>query len=197
MYVLARRVLLDALDALATQRGAVILVGAQAIYLHTGEGDLAVPPFTLDGDLGLDPDALRAQPKLGAMLTAAGFHRTDQPGIWGTTRPLGRTTVEVTVDLLVPDRVGGPGRRGARLGPHGNWVARKVRGLEAVLVDRAPRMIAALAPDDRRRIEVAVTGPAALLVAKLHKITEQEVKRRRTVRESVNRSVRAHPARTA
>ena len=35
VYVLARRVLLDALQALGEQRSAVVLVGAQAIYLHT------------------------------------------------------------------------------------------------------------------------------------------------------------------
>jgi hypothetical protein len=42
--VAARRVLLDALEALGTLRKAV-LVGAQAIYLHVGEGDLAVRTF--------------------------------------------------------------------------------------------------------------------------------------------------------
>jgi hypothetical protein len=38
-YVAARRVLLDALTALAPHGDAVILAGAQAIYLHT-----AAPP---------------------------------------------------------------------------------------------------------------------------------------------------------
>jgi hypothetical protein len=40
-YLLARRVLLDALDTLGPHRDAVVLVGAQAVYLHTGDGDLA------------------------------------------------------------------------------------------------------------------------------------------------------------
>jgi hypothetical protein len=35
-YVVARSVLLDALGTLGAQREAVILVGAQAVYLHTG-----------------------------------------------------------------------------------------------------------------------------------------------------------------
>ena len=35
-YVLARSVLLDALEALGEQRSALIVVGAQAVYLHTG-----------------------------------------------------------------------------------------------------------------------------------------------------------------
>ena len=36
LYVAAREVLLDALDALGEQREALILAGAQAIYIHTG-----------------------------------------------------------------------------------------------------------------------------------------------------------------
>ncbi len=36
LYALARAVLLDVLEALGDQRDAVVLVGAQAIYLHTG-----------------------------------------------------------------------------------------------------------------------------------------------------------------
>ncbi len=42
IYVAARGVLLDALDALGEQRQAVILAGAQAIYLHTGDA-IALP----------------------------------------------------------------------------------------------------------------------------------------------------------
>ena len=44
LYVRARRVLLDALEALHDQRNALILVGAQAIYLHAGDADLAIAP---------------------------------------------------------------------------------------------------------------------------------------------------------
>ena len=74
---------------------------------------------------------------------------------------------------MVPEAVGGPGRRGARLGPHGNKGRPKARGLEATLVDRQQRIIEALEVDDGRAFEVAVAGPAALLVAKLHKIAER------------------------
>jgi hypothetical protein len=42
LYVMARRVLLDALHALGTHRDAVVLVGAQAVYLRVGAGDLAL-----------------------------------------------------------------------------------------------------------------------------------------------------------
>ncbi len=58
IYVLSRRVLLDALEALGKHRQAVILVGSQAVYLHVGDADLAVAPFTTDGDLAIVPDDL-------------------------------------------------------------------------------------------------------------------------------------------
>jgi hypothetical protein len=41
-YVVARGVLLDALEALGEQRDAVVVVGAQAVYQHNGAIDLAV-----------------------------------------------------------------------------------------------------------------------------------------------------------
>ena len=41
-YVAARRVLLDALAALEDHLDNLVLVGAQAVYQHTGETDLNV-----------------------------------------------------------------------------------------------------------------------------------------------------------
>jgi hypothetical protein len=173
-YVLARRVLLDALQALGEQRSAVVLVGAQAIYLHTGDADLAVAPYTTDGDVAIDPSRLRNDPKLAQALGGAGFYAdTRHVGTWIMSRSLEGRAVEVKIDLMVPEAVGGPGRRGARLGPHGNRAARKARGLEATLVDQQRRTIEALEDEDERAFEVAVAGPAALLVAKLHKIAER------------------------
>ena len=56
LYVVARAALLDALDALGEQRDAVVLVGAQAIYVHTGDSDIAVPAFTTDDCTAFDHD---------------------------------------------------------------------------------------------------------------------------------------------
>lgn len=166
--------LLDALDALDDQRDAVILVGAQAIYLHTGDADLAVAPYTTDADLTIDPEKLKVNPRLGEVLSEAGFHADAQNvGTWITKRPFKDRHVDVKVDLMVPEAVGGPGRRGARLGEHGKSAARKAKGLEAALVDWKIKSIAALDDEDRRVLRVAVAGPAALLVAKLHKIAER------------------------
>ena len=165
-YVAARRVLLDALHALGAHRKAVVLVGAQAVYLHVGDGDLAVAPYTTDGDLAIDPRELDNEPALAAMLEAAGFALAVRPGTWSMS--------DVQIDLLVPAALGGSGRRGARLGPHGTGVARKATGLEPAVVDHAVHRIAALEPSDGRHFDVAVAGVASLLIAKLHKIAERK-----------------------
>lgn len=62
LYVVARCVLIDALEALGPHREALVVVGAQAIYLRAGEADLVVAPYTTDGDLALDPDLLAEIP---------------------------------------------------------------------------------------------------------------------------------------
>jgi hypothetical protein len=71
LYVMARQVLLDALGALGEHREAIVLVGAQAVYLRVGEADLAVAPFTTDGDLAIDPGALAKIPPLEKALTSS------------------------------------------------------------------------------------------------------------------------------
>lgn len=50
-YVAARSALLDALTALQPHLDALVLVGAQAIYVRVGDADIAVPGSTTDGDL--------------------------------------------------------------------------------------------------------------------------------------------------
>ena len=45
LYVRARA-LLDILEALSSHRNDLVLVGARAVYLHTGDSDLAVAEYT-------------------------------------------------------------------------------------------------------------------------------------------------------
>ncbi len=177
LYVMARRVLLDALDALGPHRDAIVLVGAQAVYLRVGEGDLAVAPFTTDGDLAIDPAVLAEIPPLEKALMDAGFlpKTKDSVGIWITKRP---TTAspdrEIGVDLLVPASASpGTGRRAARLSGHDSRAARIVKGLDGAIVDADVMRLPALDTADTRAFDVRVAGPAALLVAKLHKISER------------------------
>jgi hypothetical protein len=179
-YIAARRVLLDALTVLEPHGDAVILAGAQAVYLHTGAADLAIAPYTTDGDLVLDPLLLGDAPELEAGMTAAGFHLQPQPGghvepgIWLAMAFAAGEEFLVPVDLIVPEgAASGTGRRAARLGGHGARAARRAVGLEAALVDNSTMTIAALDPADERSLQARVAGPAALLVAKAHKLHDR------------------------
>jgi hypothetical protein len=177
LYVAARSVLLDALEALGQRRDAIILIGAQAIYLHTGAAELAIAEHTTDADVTIDPNLLRESPKLESALTGAGFSRGRRVGAWVTTKEVNGNPVSIELDLMVPEAVSGPGRRAARLAGHGDQVARQARGLEAALVDKDVMNICALDGADHRSFAVAVAGPAALLVSKLHKISERIAER--------------------
>lgn len=178
-YVAARRVLLDALEALGPHEAALILVGAQAVYLRAGPGSLPIAEFTTDGDLTIDPEFLSEAPPLGELMAAAGFELTQlqevpEPGIWQKEVEIDGREIVVPIDLIVPSEAAPPGgSRGARLPGHGKRAARKASGLEAALVDNEVIEIAAIEPDDRRRARLRVAGVAALLVAKTHKISDR------------------------
>jgi hypothetical protein len=154
IYVVARQVLLDALDGLGSHREAVIVVGAHAVYMRVGEADLAVAPYTTDGDLAIDPATLGETPPLEQALTQAGFlpKATDSVGVWITHRPTAENpSTEVAIDLLVPASVSpGKGRRAARLPGHDSRAARIVRGLDGVTVDADTMSVAALESSDNR-----------------------------------------------
>lgn len=179
IYVEARRALLDALFALAPHGRAVIVAGAQAVYMHTGDADLAVAPYTTDGDIALDPALLGSLPELGTAMEKAGFRldpddRQIEPGVWLTPARVAGADGLIPVDLIVPEAVADErGRRAARLDAHGDRAARKARGLEAALIDHRRMTIGALDPTDLRSIEAEVAGPAALLVAKAHKVADR------------------------
>ncbi len=166
----ARTALLDALDALRDQLDALVLIGAQAIYLWTGAADLAVAETTDDSDLAIDHRLLADDPLLEVAMTAAGFHRdpeTRHPGSWLSPQ-------NVPVDLMLPEAQSQEGgRRGARIPPHSNAAVRRAVGLEAAVVDNEPKLIRPLDPDDEREFEIKVATPAALMVAKLHKLGER------------------------
>lgn len=178
LLVAARGALLDALDALSVHTDAVIVIGAQAIYLHTGAAPVALAEATKDSDLALDTRRLAEHPLIEDAMLAAGFHlnlEDRQPGAWLNAQG-------VPVDLMVPDSLaGGSGRRGARIPPHSKHAARRAVGLEAAIIDHAPTEVRALASGDDRVHTANVAGPSALLVAKLHKLGERQGTRGRLV----------------
>ena len=145
-----------------------------------GLNDLAIAPYTTDGDLVLDPTLLGDEPELEASMSGAGFrlwepsgNRTE-PGIWVRHERIGDQDLTFPVDLIVPEAAAASGgRRGVRLGVHGNRAARRAVGLEAALLDHSAITVSALEPNDGRRIDVEVAGVAALIVAKAHKIHDR------------------------
>lgn len=163
-----RRALLDALAALRAHHDSLILVGAQAIYLYTGDHDVATATITKDSDLVVDPHRLIPDPLLQDAMTGAGFTHDlkGHQGVW--LSPDG-----FPVELLVPAGLQPGSSRGARIPPHGKRAARRVPGLEAATVDYRMMTITALDPTDDRQEQIKVAGPAALLVAKTHKIGER------------------------
>ena len=165
LYVRARNALLDAAEALAEQLDAVVLVGAQAVYLHTGDADFAATaPHTTDADFCLAPSDLSDEPLLHELLQDRGFSPGEHPGAWFS--PDG-----IPVDLMVPEALAGAGSKGARLGPHGKRVARRAKGLEGALVDRKRMEIVSLEGDDDRSVLMSVAGPAALLAIHFFRAT--------------------------
>lgn len=176
LRVRTRAALLDALAALEDQLDALIVIGAQALYFHTGDVDVAIPEETKDADIGIDQGKLQDDPRIERAIEEAGFHKDlerPQPGRW--LSPDG-----IPVDLMVPEAMAGPSgsnRRGARLPPHDNGSMRRATGLEGTIVDNANEAIRSLDPQvDGRSFTVRLAGPGALLVAKLHKIGERSAK---------------------
>src|SRR5215471_4212662 len=96
----------------------MILVGAQANYMHTGAAELAVPEYTTDADVVIDPKLLHDAPEIESALTSAGFVRGPRVGAWAIAKDLAGRSIDVEIDLMVPEAVGGPGRRAARLTGH-------------------------------------------------------------------------------
>ncbi|MCY7400229.1 MAG: hypothetical protein LH477_04590 [Nocardioides sp.] len=167
---MARTGLLDALEALESHLDALVIIGAQAVYLHTGATEIALAEFTTDGDVAIDPDLLSSDPLVEDAMRAAGFAPDPRPSAIGSwISPRG-----VPVDLMVPDAVAGAGRRGVRVPPHDPKSMRRARGIEAALTDNSKMVIRVLdRAVDPWEFEVSVAGPAALLVAKLHKIHDR------------------------
>lgn len=168
-YKLARSVLLDALEALGDHGQSVVLVGAQAVYVHAGQSELSVALMTTDSDLVLRVSVLDDAPDIAAALEGAAFARGKNPGSW-----LGKGGV--AVDLMVAPHESNVSKKGARaaaLPGHDKWVARITPGLEPALVDYAEHEIAGLDDKDRRTARLNVAGPAALIAAKLTKIFER------------------------
>jgi hypothetical protein len=168
-YELAKETLFTAVRALGAHRKSVILVGAQAIYVHTADVPLKLEPFTNDADLVLQPGLLEEHPALDKLLREAGFlpaPNIHAVGSW--VSPEG-----VQLDLMVPSSFGGSGRRSARLPNHGDATVRKTSGLHAALHDNMPFQVSRKLGAEDETYQISVAGPTSLLISKLVKFAER------------------------
>jgi hypothetical protein len=176
LFAATRHVLLNALAALGTHRGAVVLVGAQAVFLRTQTVRMPGSFFTRDADLSVDPDKLLNEPELLALMNGAGFRLLGtNPGAFAQAAKLsdGREQ-DIELDLMVAADVapGSVNRRSVTLPDHDKMALRRTPGLEATLVDNEPMVIRGLG-DDTRSYSVPVAGIPSLLIAKAVKLGER------------------------
>ncbi len=177
LFVGTRRVLMDTLETLGSHRRAVILVGAQAVYLRTQHVRLPASIFTRDADLGIDPARLDAAPELVTLLASAAIepHPNGQPGAFIRHISLsdGRD-VGIEIDLMVAAAVapGAASRRSVTLPDHGKMAFRRTPGLEASLVDSHHMTIRGVG-DDPRSFDILVAGIPALMIAKAYKLMDR------------------------
>ena len=171
--VIARRALLDALEALEAHLETLILIGAQAVYLHTNHLNLPLAPATTDADIAFDTRVLSDSPELSALLRAKGYFEATSvngnPGHWVNKDG-------VPLDLFQPNTLSGRVGKGrtAKIDPHEDGVLRIGKGLDCVLVDNSVMTIVSFEESDKRVSEMKVAGPTAMLVAKVAKIADRE-----------------------
>lgn len=183
-YVVARRNLINALGALKVyEQSAVVVVGAQAVYLQAGDS-VSTPfsPFTLDSDLAVDPRMLDVVPPIRETLERFGYTlRRRDPGLyWAPGSTDEQPKDGAKVDILVPEQFAvGKGRRDAGLPGDNERAARRTAGIEAALYDKDLLPIVDFRKPDHR-VEAYVAGPAALIIAKARKIVDRGDERLKT-----------------
>lgn len=171
----SRRLLIETVVALEAFQDAVTVVGAHAVHVWVQSAWGAIDmESTRDGDLVLDPVLVAPTPKLVEVMRSIGATPAlqDRPGIYGFSDEAQLPWAErTTVDLIVPEAYAGTGRRAARIAGQPAATSRAV-GLELALWDRHRTTLATI-DEPARTVDAYVAGPAALLVAKAHKVSER------------------------
>lgn len=171
----SRRLLINTIKALQEFAQSATVVGAHAVHVWVEQawGPIEMEA-TRDGDVVINPVFVAESPKLLDLMGRIGAAPAlpDRPGVYGYVSESELPSAErITVDLIVPEAYAGPGRRAARIPGQGNAATRAL-GLELGVWDRHPTTLSTVdGPTDGTRAFVA--GPAALLVAKAHKVHER------------------------
>lgn len=172
----SRRLLIETILALGEHAKAVTVVGAHAVHVWVqkkwGPVDME---STRDGDLALNPVLIAQDPQIMDLLAEIGLEqaRPERPGIYGLVSERGLTWEQrTTVDLLVPETYAGSTGRSARIPGQKNATTRAY-GLELAIHDRALTKISTSDSEPELTVDVNVAGPAALLIAKAHKVSDR------------------------
>jgi hypothetical protein len=179
----SRRLLVTTIKALGDHASALTVIGAHAVHVWVQDkwGPIDMES-TRDGDVVLDPVFVATSPKIVEMMADAGVVPVDQqshPGIYGYQDELDHDWHErTTVDLIVPETYAGKGSRSATIGGQ-DRAALRARGLELAIYDRRVMSLSTMDDDYVETVEVNVAGPAALLIAKAHKVVERASDERR------------------
>lgn len=171
----SRGLLIDVLRALAPHREALTVVGAHAVFERTRELEpVLISDTTRDADLGVTPGLLTATPLVSTVLGGLGLEevRASLPGAWGLVSEHDRDLHDrLTIDLIAPASLAGPGRRAAKVGEHGPRSVSKTAGTELTSVDRSLMQVSKL--DGGDAVETYVAGHAALICAKAYKLFDR------------------------
>ncbi|MDR1184436.1 MAG: hypothetical protein LBK67_06525, partial [Coriobacteriales bacterium] len=171
----SRRLLIEAIRALGDFKKAITVIGAHAVHAWVEDawGRIEMEA-TRDSDISIHPTFVTEDPKIVDVLRGIGVvpaHK-DRPGIYGLVAEGNLPwKARTTIDLLVPEAYAGAGRRAARIPGQWNSVSR-AKGLELTIWDRH-LLVLETVDEPKEVIETNIAGPAALLVAKAHKVHER------------------------
>ena len=172
----SRRLLITTIGALGQHADAVTVVGAHAVHVWVQKkwGPIDMES-TRDGDLAVNPVLIAEDPKILELLAGIGLEpaRPERPGIYGLVSERGFSWEQrTTVDLLVPETYAGSKGRSARI-PGQKSATTRAYGLELAIHDRTLTRISTTDGEPELTVDVNVAGPAALLIAKAHKVSER------------------------
>jgi hypothetical protein len=172
----SRRLLITTIVALGGHADAMTVLGAHAVHVWVQKkwGPIDMES-TRDGDLAINPVLIAEDPKIMEIMAEIGLEpaRPERPGIYGYVSERGLPwNQRTTVDLLVPETYAGSKGRAARI-PGQKSATIRAYGLELAIHDRTLTRISTTDGEPELSVDVHVAGPAPLLIAKAHKVSER------------------------
>ncbi|GAA1874372.1 hypothetical protein GCM10009715_21350 [Paeniglutamicibacter psychrophenolicus] len=168
--------LIETIGALAPHLDALTIVGAHAVHVWVQEmwGPIDMEA-TRDGDLVINPVFVAEEPKILELMASIGMEPAleDRPGIYGYGSERDMAWEQrTTIDLLVPAVYAGKKGRTAKIAGQDKATTQSY-GLELAVHDRILTKLSTMDTQPSISAKAYVAGPAALLVAKAHKIHER------------------------